>query len=168
MTDALASLTSHYLTFSLGEDLYAVPIGTVREIRGSRVSDPLDEAASYIAGGFRYAGELLPAVDLRRRLGLPACAGSGPTVTVVVDASDRRLGVIADAVADVVDLGVHVNTLVSPHQSEARAGLAYLKGVAAMGERMVLILDLDQLVSPGDVAALDAALAAMPAAAGAA
>lgn len=159
MTDPLLALQSQYLTFNLGDDLYAVPIGTVLEIRAATAPESLEDAPPYVAGGFRHAGTLLPLVDLRRRLGLPPAASAGLAVNVVVQARQRRMGVLADAVADVVDLGVAADALVSSHPEGARAGLAYLKGAAILGERTVLILDLDQMVSPADAAALDAALA---------
>lgn len=159
MTDPLLALQSQYLTFTLGDDLYAVPIGTVLEIRGSAAPESLADAPAYVTGGFRHGGVLLPQVDLRRRLGLPPAETTGPAVNVVVQARQRRMGVLADAVADVVDLGVAADALVSPHPEGTRAGLAYLKGAAILGERTVLILDLDQLVSLTDAAALDDALA---------
>ena len=160
MSTTLTSLQSHYLTFHLGDDLYAVPIGAVQELRGPAPTEPLQDVADYIPGGLRHAGVLVPLLDLRCRLGLAASTAAGPAVTVVVHASDRQLGIVVDAVADVVDLGVPAEALVSAHPGEARAGLAYLKGAVALDERMVLVLDLDQLVNPAHVAALDAALAA--------
>jgi purine-binding chemotaxis protein CheW len=162
MTDPLLALQSQYLTFNLGDDLYAVPIGTVLEIRASTAPESLEDAPVYVAGGFRHGGTRLPLVDLRRRLGLPSAATSALAVNVVVQARSRRMGILADAVADVVDLGVAADALVSTHPEGTRAGLAYLKGAAILGEQTVLILDLYQLVSSADAAALDAALAGSP------
>lgn len=160
MTDTSASLRTHYLTVLLGDDLYAITLGAVKDIRGSGTVQPLREVPDYVAGRLAHALGPMPLVDLRRRIGLPAQAGAGPTVTVVLERSGQRLAVLADAVAEVVDLGIADEPAACASEPDARADLAWLKGAAAAGERMVLMLDPDQLIAPADHAVVQAAMAA--------
>lgn len=159
MTDATASLQSHYLTFLLGDDLYAIALGAVKDIRASAAVQPLHGAPAYVAGRLGHALGPMPLVDLRQRIGLPAHTGAGPAVTIVLERCGLHFAVLADSVADVVDLGIAdepVTTIVGP---DARAELAWLKGAVAAGDRMVLVLDPDQLIAASDRAVLQAALA---------
>mgnify|MGYP001029746861 CR=1 FL=1 len=160
MTDASASLQSHYLTFLLGEDLYAITLGAVKDIRASGAVQPLREVPGYVVGRLEHALGPTPLVDLRRRIGLPAQVAGGPSVTVVLERAGQRLAMLADAVAEVVDLGLPDEPATASDEPDARAELAWLKGAAAAGERMVLVLDPDQLILPADRSAVHAALVA--------
>jgi len=160
MTDASASLPSHYLTFLLGDDLYAIALGAVKDIRASGAVQPLREVPGYVVGRLEHALGSMPLVDLRQRIGLTAQADGGPLVTVVLERAGQRLAVLTDAVAEVVDLGMPDEPAAASDEPDARAELAWLKGAAAAGERMVLVLDADQLIPPADRAAVRAAMAA--------
>lgn len=158
MTNTAASLPTHYLTLLLGDDLYALPLGAVKDIRGSTGASALHGVPEYVIGWLAHTLGRLPLVDLRRRIGLPPRAGNGPTVTVVLERAGRQLAVVADAVAEVVDLGIadEITVVAAP---DARAELAWLKGAAAAGDRMVLMLDADQLIAPADLSSVQAAMA---------
>lgn len=159
MTDNADAMRTRYLTLILGDDLYAVPLGAVKDIRGSCSSVALEGVPDYVVGRLDQPGVAAPVVDLRCRLGVAPTGHGDPAVHVMLERSGRRLVLRADAVADVVDLGIadEPGTLDGP---DARADLAWLRGAAAAGERMVLMLDVDQLVAPADRAAVDAAIAA--------
>lgn len=160
MTDTSASLRTHYLTVLLGDDLYAITLGAVKDIRGSGTVQALREVPDYVAGRLAHALGPMPLVDLRRRIGLPARAGAGPAVTIVLERSGQRLAVLADAVAEVVDLDIADEPAGSTSEPDPRADLAWLRGVAAAGDRMALMLDPDQLIAPADRGAVVAAMAA--------
>ncbi|HEU4669562.1 MAG TPA: chemotaxis protein CheW [Dyella sp.] len=159
MTDTPDALRTRYLTLILGDDLYAVPLGTVKEIRGSCASVPLQDVPSYVVGRLDQPGVAAPVLDLRRRLGMPAADSGTPAVHIVLQRGPRTLVLRADAVSDVVDLGIPDEPAGSDGP-DARADLAWLRGVAAAADRMVLMLDVDQLVAPADRAAVAAAIAA--------
>lgn len=160
MTDPAVSLRNHYLTLLLGEDLYAIPLGAVQDIRGSGSLQPLRNVPAYVKGRLSHALGSMPLIDLRGRIGLPDHVGAtAATVTVVLERAGQRLAVLADAVAEVVDLGIPDEPIATSSEPDARADLAWLKGAAAAGDRMVLMLDPDQLVAPADRAAVQAAMA---------
>ena len=150
---------TRYLTVILGDDLYAVPLGAVKEIRGSFPIAPLAGVPPYVIGRLDVPGAAAPVLDLRRRLGIGAPASAAPAVHIVIERAGRSLVLRADAVADVVDLGIPDEPAVIDGP-DPRAHLAWLRGVAAAGDRMVLMLDLDQLLAPAERAAVDAAIAA--------
>lgn len=156
-----AHLATHYLTLLLGDDLYAIALGTVKDIRGPATPRPLEAVPAYVAGAIDHALGALPLVDLRRRIGLPPRQGVRPPVTVVIERAGVRYAVVADAVAEVVDLGVPDQppaTATPDAGPDARADLAWLRGAAAAGDRMVLMLDPDQLLAPADRPAVAIAL----------
>lgn len=159
MTDNVASVLTHYLTVLLGEDLYAIPLGAVKDIRGGDSLQPLRGVPGYVKGRLAHALGPVPLVDLRRRIGLPAHAGTAAAVTVVLERSGQRLAVLADAVGEVVDLGIPDEPTAACTEPDPRADLAWLKGAAAAGDRMVLMLDPDQLIAPADRAAVQVAMA---------
>ncbi|MBU6246999.1 MAG: chemotaxis protein CheW [Xanthomonadaceae bacterium] len=153
------ALHTRYLTVILGEDLYAVPLGAVKDVRGSCPVVTLAGVPPYVVGRLDQPGVAAPVLDLRRRLGIGPQASAAPAVHVVLDRAGRVLVLRADAVADVVDLGIP-DAPAGVDGPDPRADLAWLRGVAAAGDRMVLMLDLDQLLAPAERAAVDAAIAA--------
>ncbi len=157
MTDISVSLHTHYLTLRLGDDLYAITLGAVKDIRASGSVQPLREVPAYVTGQLAHALGAMPVVDLRRRIGLPPAVDAAPTVTVVLERAGRRVAIVADAVAEVADLGI-ADEPAAGSGPDARADLAWLKGAAAADDRMVLILDPDQLIAPADCAAVQASM----------
>ncbi|HET6431093.1 chemotaxis protein CheW [Dyella sp.] len=160
MTVTAESTHTQYLTLLLGDDLYALPLGAVKDIRASGGAQPLHGVPAYVKGRLAHPLGSLPLVDLRARIGHPAATGEVGGVTVVIERAGALLAVHADAVAEVVDLGIADEPPTgTPDQPDVRADLAWLKGAAAAGEKMVLMLDADQLIAGADRAAVHAALA---------
>lgn len=93
-----------YLTFSLSNRAYGVPIGTVREI--NRVSDitPVPQTAAFVAGVMNLRGKVIPVVDLRLKLGMPQIPHTKETCIIVIEANSGQVGMIVDSVSAVIDL----------------------------------------------------------------
>lgn len=153
-----AEEAAQYLTVNLGNEEYGVDILAVREIRGWTPVTRIPQAPSYVLGVLNLRGAIVPVLDLRLRFGLTREEYTATTVCVIVMVAGRQFGVVVDAVSDVVevapgavrpvpDMGTTVDT-------------EYLKGLASVGDRMVLLLDVDRLLQPQDAQMLDAALAA--------
>jgi purine-binding chemotaxis protein CheW len=148
---------AQYLTVNLGNEEYAVDILAVREIRGWTAVTRIPQAPPYVLGVLNLRGAIVPVLDLRLRFSLDREEYTATTVTVIVMVNGRQFGVVVDAVSDVVevapgsirpvpDMGTSVDT-------------EYLKGLTSVGERMVLLLDVDRLLQPQDAQMLEAALA---------
>lgn len=156
-TAAVADEAAQYLTVNLGTEEYGVDILAVREIRGWTPVTRIPQAPSYVLGVLNLRGAIVPVLDLRLRFGLAREEYTATTVCVIVMVAGRQFGVVVDAVSDVVevspsgirpvpDMGTTVDT-------------EYLKGLTSVGERMVLLLDVDRLLQPQDAQMLEAALA---------
>src|SRR5512143_2311417 len=93
---------TQYLTFALGEEEYGVAILNVQEIRGYSPATPIPNTPAYVKGVMNLRGTIVPVIDLRLRLGMPA-AEYGPFTVIIVMAVGRKVvGAIVDAVSDVL------------------------------------------------------------------
>ncbi len=149
---------SQYLTLNLGQEEYAVDILSVREIRGWAPVTRIPQAPPYLLGVLNLRGAVVPVLDLRMRFGLPRVEYTANTVTVIIVIENRLFGVVADAVSDVLDVAVSDIRAV-PDMGTA-VDTQYLKGLTAVGDRMVLLLDADKLLQAQDAEMLDTALSA--------
>lgn len=144
---------SQYLTFDLDGEPYAVDILKVREIKGYEPVRELPEAPAWIMGILDLRGAILPVMDLRQRFGLPPVAPTPNTVVIILglEGGERILGVVVDAVSDVLD--VRPEAIRPPPKLGAQAPLRYLQGILP-GERITMLLNADRLLSEGDWDAL--------------
>ena len=147
------------LTFDLAGEEYGVEILAVREIRGwSRVTR-IPQTPAYLLGVLNLRGAIVPIMDLRLRFGLERESYGDSTVVIIVAIAERLFGIVVDAVSDVVDIDPAAIKPVP--DMGAVVDTRYLKGLATHVERMVMLLDVEQLMRPEDVETLDAALPAV-------
>jgi purine-binding chemotaxis protein CheW len=149
---------TQYLTVNLADEEYAIDILAVREIRGWTPVTRIPQAPSYVLGVLNLRGAIVPVLDLRLRFGLAREEYSATTVTVVVTVAGRLFGVVVDAVSDVLD--VQSDQVRPVPDMGTTVDTEYLKGLTAVQERMVLLLDVDKLLQPQDAQMLEAALPA--------
>ncbi|MEI7035972.1 chemotaxis protein CheW [Fulvimonas yonginensis] len=153
-----AAAAAQYLTVNLAHEEYAIDILAVREIRGWTPVTRIPQAPPYVLGVLNLRGAIVPVLDLRLRFGLTREAYTATTVTVVVTVAGRLFGVVVDAVSDVLD--VQPDQVRPVPDMGTAVDTEYLKGLTAVEERMVLLLDVDKLLQPQDAQMLDAALPA--------
>lgn len=144
------------LTFTLAGEEYGIDILAVREIRAWSKVTRIPQTPGYVLGVLNLRGAIVPVVDLRLRFGLPREGYDGSTVTVVVAVGERLYGIVADAVADVFD--APEGKIKPVPELGAVVDTRFLKGLVGDGERMILLLDVERLMRPEEVAALDAVL----------
>ncbi|MEZ2419922.1 chemotaxis protein CheW [Luteibacter sp. RCC_6_2] len=155
-TDA-SDEAAQYLTVNLGSEEYGVDILAVREIRGWTPVTRIPQAPSYVLGVLNLRGAIVPVLDLRLRFGLASEEYTATTVCVIVMVAGRQFGVVVDAVSDVIDV---LPAAVRPvPDMGTTVDTEYLKGLTSVGERMVLLLDVDRLLQPQDAQMLEVALA---------
>jgi purine-binding chemotaxis protein CheW len=145
---------SQYLSFALGDDRYAVGIERVREIVEYREPTRIPTTPSFVRGVVNLRGTVLPVLDLGVKVGLSARTPSRYTCVIVVeiDADNERtaMGLVVDSVHDVLELGV--DDIVPPPPFGAPVRLDYLHGLGKVGEAFVLVLSLDRVLSPEELA----------------
>lgn len=153
---AAAALTSNLqqlLTFALDTESYGVDIRRVQEIRGWSPVTPIPAAPQHILGVLNLRGVIVPIIDLRVRIGMPAVASSATTVIIVLHVETtqggRLFGIVVDRVSDVASI---TETSLQPLPALSTHGnAAYLHGLVTLGEAMVLLLDIDKLLASTDL-----------------
>ena len=147
-----------YLSFRVGTDDYAVDILRVQEIRGWEKVRALPDSQDFVKGVLDMRGIIVPIIDLRVRFGNSDPAYSGTTVVVVVsvdreDGGRQLIGAVVDSVSDVLD--VDASNLRPPPELGGAVNRQYLDGMVSLERGMVVLLNLNRLFGPVDLAGLD-------------
>lgn len=157
--DTAADVASHeYLTFTLGAEEYGVDILKVQEIRGYDQVTRLPEAPEFIKGVINLRGLIVPVVDLRLKFRLSRATYDETTVMIVLAVAGRTIGVVVDGVSDVLRL--------DPSQVRGVPDLGsaidrkFLTGLGVVDERMLILLDIERLMTSEEMGLVEQALAA--------
>ena len=148
-TTAVRESTREVLVFVLGKEEYAVDILKVQEIRGYEKVTPIPAAPAYLKGVVNLRGVIVPLVDMRVRFGLPEPRYDSTTVVVILRVASRVIGLVVDAVSDVVQL--------APQDVKEAPALgsvvdaSFVAGLATCDDRMILMLDIEKLLSTGEM-----------------
>ncbi|WFP51599.1 chemotaxis protein CheW [Methylomonas sp. EFPC3] len=138
-----------FLSFTLGREEYGVDILRVQEIRSWEPVSRIPNVPAYEKGVVNLRGAIVPIIDLRERFQLGRCEYTALTVVVVLQAKvadrTRIMGVVVDAVSDVVD--VNKKQIQTAPDFGAKVSTEFITGLASVGGRMVMLLDVDKLLS---------------------
>lgn len=151
----MSSEANKLVTFRLGDDYFAADVHAVERVLRYAAPTSVPDMPDYIQGVMDYQERVLPVVDLRRRFELPARDADGDTRTLILNVSGEWIGVVVDSVTEVSQFDP---ALVAPPPALFR-GLAgeYLKGIVRRGERLVIFLDVEKLLSSAERIALQSA-----------
>lgn len=142
-----------YLTFIMADEEYGVDILSVKEIRNWDSATPIPKAPDHVRGVINLRGTIIPIIDLRQCFGMKAIEYGPLTVVLVLqvetDRGHRELGIVVDAVSDVYSLE-HGQIKPAPDMGE-RINTAYIKGLASIEEKMVILLNIEKLLSQEDI-----------------
>lgn len=139
-----------YLTFRLGAEEYGIDILKVQEIRGYENPTRIANAPSFIKGVINLRGVIVPIVDLRIKFGLGDAEYNEFTVVVILNVHDRVVGMVVDSVSDVLELAPS-DVREAPDLS-AVVDASYIIGLGTVAERMLILVDIERLVSAPDMA----------------
>ena len=143
-SEAVKGETVELVAFRMGEQEYCVDIMSVREIRGWAQATMLPHAPSYVQGVINLRGTVLPIVDLSARLGLGACEPTARHVTIVVRVETMVIGLLVDAVSDILTLPRDEIRPAPDIASETTK--RFVKGVFAVEERMISLIELEEVL----------------------
>ena len=147
--EAEASGALQYLTFVCAGEEYGVEILCVQEIKGWENVTRVPYTPNYLLGVMNLRGVIVPVIDLRVRFGLPARAMDGSTVVVVVRVrsshGEKTAGIVVDGVSEVYS--VAPGDIKPAPSLGASVDGACVRGLATVDEKMVMLLDMDRLVS---------------------
>ena len=146
--EAEASGSLQYLTFVCAGEEYGVEILCVQEIKGWDGVTRVPYTPAYLLGVMNLRGVIVPVIDLRSRFGLAArTAGSAPVVIVVrvnTDGGEKTAGIVVDAVSEVYS--VAPDDIKPTPELGASRSLACVRGLTNVDNKMVMLLDIDELV----------------------
>ena len=140
--------SEQYLTFMLAGEEYGVEILRVQGIQGWEKVTKIPNTPEYILGVINLRGEIVPIIDLRQRFSLDKIQFGSTTVVIVVkmenDGKERTLGIVVDGVSETYRF--EGENIQEPPEFGSAVSTEFLKGLASIDEKMVILLDIDQLV----------------------
>jgi len=146
-----------YLTFILGNEEYGIEILKVQEIRGYDAVTKIANTPDFIKGVINLRGTIVPIVDLRLRFNLGTADYTEFTVVIILNLSGRIMGIVVDGVSDVITLQAAqlrgVPDLVSTIDTK------YLLGLGTVEDRMLILVDIESLMTSHEMALIDSVAA---------
>lgn len=135
---------NQYLTFTFGQEEYGVEIIRVQEVRGFAPITPIPNAPSYVKGVMNLRGTIVPVVDLRAKFGREKVDYDRFNVIIVFNMGAQVRGLLVDAVSDV--LSIRKSDIQFPPDFGDSASARFISGLAKAGDKVVLLLDIDQVL----------------------
>lgn len=155
--DMSGAENSQYLTFVLGGEHYGVDILRVQEIKGWVPVTCIPNTPEHIRGVLNLRGTIVPIIDLRMRFNLDEAEYNALTVIIVLsvktEAGERVIGVVVDAVSDV--LSVETDDIKDTPDFGSTVNVEFINGIATLNENMVMLLDIDKMLTSDELAGLE-------------
>jgi purine-binding chemotaxis protein CheW len=146
-----------YLTFTLGDEEYGIDILRVQEIRGYDAVTKIANTPDFIKGVINLRGTIVPIVDLRIRFNLGKVEYDAFTVVIILMVRDRVVGVVVDGVSDVITL--QSNQINKVPEMVSTIETKYLVGLGTVDGRMLILVDIESLMTSHDMALVDSVAA---------
>ncbi len=134
-----------YLTFVVGTETYGLHIRYVREIIGLQAITLLPDVPEWIRGVINLRGKVIPVMDIRKRFRLPHREDDRRTCIVVVNVSDWSVGLVVDAVSEVIDIAP--DNIEPPPHVDGGSSQHFLSGLGKVGDEVRLLLDAPKLLA---------------------
>lgn len=146
--------TGQYLTYKLGDEVFALDIGKVREVLDFTTVTKVPQTPEFMCGVINLRGSVVPVIDMRLKFGMSKTEQTVNTCIIItevtMDDETTVLGALADSVQEVLDLG--------PEQIEpaprigTRLKTEFIKGMGKQDEQFIIILDVDKVFSADELA----------------
>jgi purine-binding chemotaxis protein CheW len=149
---------NEFLTFTLGKEEYGIDILKVQEIRGYDAVTTIANTPPFIKGVINLRGTIVPIVDLRIKFNMSAIEYDQFTVVIILSLGSRIVGIVVDSVSDVLTLNAE-NIHPAPNLSSA-LDTRYILGLGTVAEHMLILVDIEKLMSSAEMALTDEVVAA--------
>lgn len=146
-------IPNEYLTFTLGAEEYGVDILKVQEIRGYDTVTRIPDAPDFIKGVINLRGTIVPVVDMRLKFKLGSVEYNEFTVMIILNVAHRVVGMVVDGVSDVMQLTPE-QIRPAPEFGSA-VNSRFITGLGAFDQRMLILVDIEKLMSAADMALMD-------------
>lgn len=147
-------MENQLVVFDLANEYYGIDIAAVEGIIKMQSITAVPRTPSFVEGVINLRGKVLPVIDLRKRFGLNPSEHTKATRIVVVEMNGVAVGLVVDAVSEV--LRISSETVEPPSSLLAGVDTAFIKGIAKVAERLVILLDLSRVLSLRERADLQA------------
>lgn len=151
----IAGTSQEFLAFVLGEETYALDIMSVKEIRGYEPVTKIANAPAYIKGVINLRGDIVPIVDLRIKFGVGEPTYNEWTIVIMLNIKERIVGIVVDGVSDVMNF--QEEEIKPAPEFGVAFDSRYLNGLAAVDDLMVIIVDIEELISSDELGLFDPA-----------
>lgn len=138
-----------YLTFRLDQEEYGIDILKVQEIRGYEQPTRIANAPAFIKGVVNLRGTIVPIVNMRLKFNCAQADYNSFTVVIILNLRDRVVGIVVDSVSDVMELSAE--NIRSAPDVESAIDNGCILGLGSVGERMLILLDIEKLMSNADM-----------------
>jgi purine-binding chemotaxis protein CheW len=155
-TDHVAGPTAdsdQFLTFTIQGEEYGIEILRVQEIKGISKVRPIPNAPGYIKGAMNLRGTVVPIIDLRSRFGMEEAEYNQFTVIIMVSVGAKVVGLVVDAVSDV--LNITKEQIEDTPDIGGEIDVSFFRGMGKIGEKLVLLLNIDRLLAGERLEATD-------------
>lgn len=148
-----AAPAAEYLAFTLGQEEYGIDIQKVGEIRSYETPTRIANAPDFVKGVVNLRGIIVPIVDMRVKFNLGEPTYDQFTVVIILNIGHRVVGMVVDRVSDV--------TMLSPEQIKPAPDIGsslkteYITGLGTIDDRMLILVDIDQLMSSDDMGLIE-------------
>lgn len=145
---APVAAVNQFLTFALGNEEYGIELLKVQEIKGYSPVTPIPNTPAHVKGVMNLRGAVIPIVDLRARFGMEQIEYTKFNVIIVTNVGPRIVGVLVDAVSDV--LNVTTADMREAPDFGSRTDTRFISGIASTGDKIAVLLNLESLLSDVD------------------
>ncbi|MDD2913979.1 MAG: chemotaxis protein CheW [Gallionella sp.] len=156
-TKAADGTSRELLTFTLGSEEYGIDILKVQEIRGYDAVTTIANSPEFIKGVINLRGIIVPIIDMRIKFNLGNVTYNQLTVVIILNVANRVVGMVVDGVSDVIALTTE-QVKAAPEFSGA-LDTQYITGLGTVDDRMIIIVDIEKLMTSRDMDLVEAATA---------
>jgi purine-binding chemotaxis protein CheW len=146
-------IEEEFLSFVLGDENYALDIMSVKEIRGYEAVTKIANAPAFVKGVLNLRGDIVPIVDLRIKFDIGQATYDEFTIVIMLSVSDRIVGVVVDAVSDVVKLSAQA--ILPPPEFGVSFNSLFLRGLATVENKMIILVNIAALIGSDELGLMD-------------
>ena len=154
MSETNVISSRQYVTFSLGKELFGVEVSRTKEILSLTPVTKVPQTPEYLLGVINLRGQVVPLVDMRLKLGMPANAETEDTCIIVVevqvDGETITVGALADAVREVLE--IRTDQIEPPPKLGTRLKTEFITGMGKVNEQFLILLNIDRVFSSEELA----------------
>lgn len=153
--NSLVAGSAEYLVFTLGREEYGIDILKVQEIRGYDQVTGIANTPKFIKGVINLRGAIVPIIDLRIKFDLGDPTYDQFTVVIILNVARRVIGIVVDGVSDVITL--NQEQIRPAPEFGASINTSFIQGLGALDERMIILADIEKMMTSSEMQLADAA-----------